>query len=269
MKDDKAPPPKPPEFRPREQLVELALRPGDNRFFARSIVNRVWARLMGHGLVDPLDQMHSANPASHPELLDWLERDLVAHGYDLKRLVHGIVLSDAYARSSRWNSAGDPPASQYFAVAIPRPLSPRQYALSLQIAAASPESFPANPKPEDWSKRREQLENAANGLAGNFELPGEHFQVSVDEALLLSNSPQIQNDLLRDSGDRLVGFLKGIPDRRQMIETAYWTVLSRAPAPEEAELIEQYLSRRADNPVIAIQQAAWALIASPELRFNY
>ncbi len=89
---DKAPPPSP-RFSARAKLVEIALAPQDRDFFARAIVNRTWDRLFGRGLVMPLDQMHSANPPSHPELLAWLARDTIAHGYDLRRLVRGLVLS--------------------------------------------------------------------------------------------------------------------------------------------------------------------------------
>lgn len=272
MKDAKAPPPKPPAFSPRAELVQIALKPGPNRFFARSIVNRIWARLMGQGLVDPLDQMHSENPASHPQLLEWLSRDLIAHKYNLKRLIRHIVLSDTYARSSRWEAAGEPPSADTFAVAIPRVVSPRQYSLSLLIATSNPASFPADrdPKdPQEWSKRREQLEKASSGFAGQIELPTEHFQVSVDEALLFSNSERVQNDFLRDSGDKLVGALKEIKDRSAMIEAAFWAVLSRPPEPDERKAFEAFLTERSERPVVGIRQMVWALITSPELRFNY
>src|SRR5690606_589380 len=75
-KEKKQPPP--PQFSARAKLVELALGPGGSDFFARAIVNRLWFRFFGRGLVMPLDQMHSANPPSHPELLSWLARDLQA-----------------------------------------------------------------------------------------------------------------------------------------------------------------------------------------------
>ena len=108
-KKDKVPPP-PPQFSARAKLVELALQPGERDFFARAIVNRVWHRLFGRGLVMPLDQMHSANPPSHPELLAWLARDMVEHGYDLRRLIRGLVLSRAYARDSQWDGERAAPA---------------------------------------------------------------------------------------------------------------------------------------------------------------
>ena len=81
--------------------MEVVLQPGQNEFFARAIVNRMWHRVFGLGLVMPLDQMHSENPPSHPELLQWLARDLVQHKYDLRRLIRGLVLSETYARDSR------------------------------------------------------------------------------------------------------------------------------------------------------------------------
>ena len=268
-KDEKASSPKTPQFSPRAKLVEVALQDGDNRFFARSIVNRIWVRLLGRGLVDPLDQMHSENPASHPELLDWLSRDLITHQYDLKRLIRGIVLCETYSRSSRWEQDGEPPAGEYFAVAVPRPLSPRQYSLSLLIATANPETLPLDMKPQEWSKRREQLENATNDWVDEFEIPGESFQISVNEALLISNSERMEKDLLRDSNDRLVGYLTGIEDQQKLIEKAFQVVLSRSPEPEELESFQVYLSKRDDRPLKGIQQIVWALISSPELRFNY
>ena len=108
IKDKDADPPQP-EFSPRAELVKLALDEKNSRFFSRNIVNRLWARYFGRGLVHPLDQLHSENPASHPELMAWLTRELVEHGYHLKRLIRGIVLSDAYARESRWTGKGECP----------------------------------------------------------------------------------------------------------------------------------------------------------------
>ncbi|HUG89444.1 MAG TPA: DUF1553 domain-containing protein, partial [Planctomycetaceae bacterium] len=269
MKEDDAPPLAPPEFSPRAALVGLALAGENQAFFSRAIVNRTWARLMGYPLVDPPDQMHSANSASHPELLDWLARDLVEHGYDLKRLIRGIVLSEAYARTSRWSGESDAPWAGHHAVAIPRALTPKQFALSLFVASRHPDQLASAVSSDEWPKRREQLEKESNGLASQFEAPGEAFQVSVDEALFFSNNERVQNELLRDSGDRLVGYLKEIPDRGEAIETAFRAVLSRAPEPEERSAFDAFLAEREERPVEGWQQVVWALLTSPEFRFNY
>ena len=264
--DDKAGPPPTPPFSPRTKLVEVALQTGNDQFFARAIVNRIWAMYLGRGLVHPLDQMHSGNPASHPELLEWLSRDLIQHQFDLRRLVRGIVLSQTYARSSEWNASSEPPAADIFAVALVRPLSPRQYSMSLRIASSSPEAY--KPATEDWQKRRDDLERSCEGFANQFELPGENFQVGVDEALLFSNSPQFTDDYLRDSGDRLVGVIKAQPDRGAQINTAYWSALSRAPSADEVAACEQFMAKRTE-PVAGLRQMVWALLTSPELRFNH
>jgi len=268
MKDAKAPPPKPVAFSPRTQLVEHALKDNETHFFSNAIVNRVWARLLGRGLVQPLDQMHSENPPSHPQLMAWMARDLRNHNYDLRRLIRGIVLSDTYRRSSVW-AAAERPAPELFAVGHARVLSPRQFALSMIIATRNPQRLPADMPAPDWAKRREQFENQSQGLAGQLERASEHFQVSVDEALYLSNNKQVQEDYLRLADDRLLGHLKAIPDRTAAVTAAYWNVLSRGPDDEELKACLEYLTRREDRLEAGLQQVVWALITSPEMRFNY
>ena len=266
--DDKAGPAPIPPFSPREKLVEVALQTGNDQFFARAIVNRVWAMYLGRGLVHPLDQLHSGNPASHPELLDWLSRDLITHQFDLRRLVRGIVLSQAYARSSEWSGSTEPPAADLFAVALVRPLSPRQYSMSLRLASSNPDSYKPEVGGDEWQKRRDELERNAEGFANQFEWPGEYFQVGVDEALLFSNSPQFFDDYVRDSQDRLVGAIRQQPDKTAQITTAYWAALTRAPSAEEIAACNQYLEKRTE-PVAGLRQMVWALLTSPELRFNH
>jgi len=270
QKDDKAKPRKP-DFSPRSQLVTLALNEDGASFFAKNIANRVWNRMFGRGIVDPPDQIHSGNPASHPELLDWLARDLRTHGYDLKRLIRGIALSRTYSRSGRWEKDSDPPEGYLFALAQPRILTPRQYSISLFIAARNPpywEQWSSRP-PEDWAKERERLEQRTDSWFRMFESPTANYQVPVDEALLFSNSSQIRDDLLKDSGERLLGHLTGIDDRSEAIDAAFWAMLSRPPTADEKLTIGRYLESRPDDASAAMKQVLWALITGPEFRFNY
>jgi hypothetical protein len=269
QKEEDAADPPLPEFSPRSELVRMALEGNEQSFLARNMVNRVWARLMGRGLVHPLDQMHSENPPSHPELLDWLAHDFVAHGYDLKHLVRGIVLSDTYARDSVWTSADEPPAPELFARAVARPLTPRQFGLALSVATANPEQLPGLDKPDDWSGRRENFESQANGFARLVEIPEDSFQVSVDEALLFSNGEQIMNDYLRDGDDRLVGALATVDDVDELVTTAFECTLTRAPDDEERAAFKGYVNERSDRRATAVQQLVWALVTSPEFRFNH
>jgi hypothetical protein len=261
-------PPPPPQFSARAKLVELALEPGQRDFFARAIVNRVWHRLFGYGLVMPVDQMHSENPASHPELLQWLARDLVEHKYDLRRLIHGLVLSKAYGRSSRWEQ-GSAPKPQLFAVAQLRALTPMQLSTSLWVGTTDPEYFAAKVKPEEIERRIEGLEGRARDFARLIEQPRDNFQIGVGEALLFSNNERIPRELLADGGDRLVGRLKQQKGNKEVINLAVRTVLSRAPTEEENKLLGEFLHKREGRRVEGCRQLVWALLTSSEFRFNY
>lgn len=267
--DEKAEPPPRPEFSPRAKLVELALTEEDHRYLARNIANRIWARLMGRGLVHPLDQMHAENPPSHPELLDLLTEELVQHEYDLRHLIRAIVLSDAYARSSRPADGAEPPPADLFAVRSPIAMTPFQLSLSLLVASRNPETWPGARKPAEWPEQRQQWESRAEGLARQFEIPVGLFQVPVEEALLLSNGAQAEGELLADHGDRLVGYLKGIEEIDKRIDQAFMAVLSRLPDADERARVTAYLNEREDRPVAATSQLVWALLTSAEFRFNH
>ena len=264
-KDDKADPPRP-QFRPREKLVQVALSDRDSDFFARNIANRLWARMFGRGLVHPLDQMHSENPPSHPELLTTLADDLKRHDYDLKRLLHAIALTDAYARRE---AVGQRVSPELFASSIPRPLSPHQLSLSYRIATSSPLDFTGLESENEWKTRREELEKRSESVARQLEIPDEGFQVPVSEALWFSNNAHIQNDYLNAGGNRLVGYLSSIPSNDEIVSAATRSVLSRDPLPEESTAMVQYLEKRPDQRVDAIRQIVWALLSSPEFRFNH
>jgi hypothetical protein len=79
------------------QLARLLTSERNGRL-PRTLVNRLWARVMGRGLVEPLDDME--RPAWLPDLLDWLAEDFVAHGYDVKAVIARILTSDAYQRAA-------------------------------------------------------------------------------------------------------------------------------------------------------------------------
>ncbi len=89
---------------PRKPLMDW-MRSPENPYFARAWVNRVWAHYFGVGIIDPADDLNLANPPSNQELLDYLARDFVESGYDMKRLHRTIVSSDAYQRSRKTNES--------------------------------------------------------------------------------------------------------------------------------------------------------------------
>lgn len=268
LKKKKEPPP-PPAYSRRAVLVDTALKDEEKAFFSRAIVNQIWNRFLGRGFVMPVDQMHSENPPSHPELMAWLSRDVRSHGYDLIRLTRGIVLSQAYARTSRWDSATKRPAEELYAVAQVRPLKPWQYGTLLKLASTSPDELRADVPADEMERRLENIENSGRGFGKAFDLPDVDFQVGVAEALLLSNGEKTAEDLLADNPSKLVGRLSQCTAPEEAAELAIWNVFARPPAEGEVQSLANYLAQRADRSVQGRRQLVWALLTSSECRFNY
>ncbi|MFM9068921.1 MAG: DUF1549 domain-containing protein, partial [Planctomycetota bacterium] len=259
------------EFSPRRELLKLTEKPENQIMMARALVNRIWFRLFGHGLVMRVDQLHRENAGSHPELLDWLTQDFVAHQWDLRRTIQGLVMSRAYGRSSVW--AGTPPERELFAVAELRALSPMQFSVSALLAGDN--SFDTT-EPTDWDKKIGELETKAQGFAGTlFEQPLlEGFQINVREPLALSNDPA----RLKTLGAALVPNLLKLDDAAQQVESAAWAVLSRAPSPSETDILVEYLGSQsatskdgvtdaaaiAEQRRKAIESMIWAFVAGSE-----
>ena len=217
--------PAPPAASARAKLVETALQEGNSEFFSKSIANRMWHRFFGFGLVNPLDQMHSENAPSHPELLQWLARDTAAHQYDLRRLIRGIVLSDAYARDSKYPSEAQP-NPKYFAVARLKALTPLPLATSLKIAACDQTDL-EKLKPDDLEKKLEQFDGGARGFAAQIAMPTDDFQIGVNEALLFSNNGKLVQEFLADGGGSLLGRIKDMKDVKEAVDRTIRSIMCR------------------------------------------
>ena len=263
LKKDKKPAPAP-EFSRRAQLIEIALRENDRDYFSKNLVNRMWNRIYGHGLVMPLDQMHPENPPSHPDLLDWLARDTYINDYNIQRLVRGLILSKTYSQHSVYGGEKRP-AKFWFATANVKPMSPRQYAAALALASRNPAHFD---DPNEAVSRIQNEVKAHRGWERKFVVPGEKFQVSVDEALLFSNADEFK-DKTKVAKDRLGGELAAIESNEVLVQRAIKTVYSRPATAEELKAISAYIVARSDRREEAISQIVWALLTSSELRFNH
>jgi len=229
---NKAFPPAAP-FSPRGQLLALVEKAENQTLMARSLVNQTWYRLFGHGLVMRIDQMQAANPSSHPELLEWLARDLIAHEWDLRRLIGGLVASQAYGRSSEWT--GKPPAPELFAVAILRPLTPMQFGGAVFLAGDGKLDTLTGAELE---KKIDAIEEKARGFESLLERPrSEGFEISIQEPLAISNDPKWMSQI----GPALVPDLLKLPDLPQQIEAATWAILSRPPTAAETELLAAFV----------------------------
>jgi hypothetical protein len=120
----------------RERFAAIVTSPRNERF-AQVLVNRVWKRYFGAGLVEPIDDWNDATP-SHPKLLKWLARELVAHDYDLKHVARLILNSDAYQRVADGVSTADSTQPRLFAAPLRRRMSAEQIVDSLFAAVGKP-----------------------------------------------------------------------------------------------------------------------------------
>ncbi len=261
----------------RELLVDVAL--SERRFFSRSLVNRMWAYHFGRGLVEPVDQMHSANPPAVPGLLEWLAEDFAASGYDLKRLIAALVSTRAYQLDSRWPHDSEVPGDDLFAVQTLRPLSRRQLAISLLLATGNAELA----EPDSTQRRLEnyigvpgvqriesylEIERQAAELTAALDDRSTDFRSSALEALFLSNNPAALK-LVAPTADNLAARLQPTSDSRELVRTAVRTILSREPGAGELQRLTEWFEARAEDRPAAIGQLIWALATSAEFRFNH
>jgi len=253
-----------PLFSRRAELVSVAL--DQREFFSRAIVNHIWANLLGRGLVHPTDQMHSENPSSVPDLLEFLSDDLAAHGYSLDRLIAAIVSSRAYQLSSTWQSAAEPPGDELFARAQLRALTPAQFAASA-ILVAGDSALDQAQTDDERIKRRQELEDKARALTESLDRRTTNFQSSATEALFMSNNPAVQQWLV-PGGNNLVARLATLGETDKMVDTAAWTILGRALDADERNHLVRWIDAKEDRPA-ACSQLVWALITSAEFRFNH
>ncbi len=117
----------------RDQLAALITAPQNERF-AQVMANRVWARFMGRGIVDPVADWEKGKP-SHPELLKWLGREFVRGGYDMKHIARLVMNSHAYQRVTDSELKETNPL---FAAPAPRRLYAEQIVDSLFCATGKP-----------------------------------------------------------------------------------------------------------------------------------
>jgi hypothetical protein len=260
----------------RQALVAVGVT-ADGPYFKRAMANRLWKHLTGVGLVEPVDQIHAENPASHPDLLTDLAADFAEHAFDLRRLMGGILHSEAYLRSSRWPDNSPRPADKTYAVATLKPLSPPQLAVALAQATGHADVLRAKYEREKQKLKldtvsfavvRKQFERDREyaALLARFKQEGVGFQANASHALYLTYNPTMRTML---SPNGLVGKLAKLTDADEVARTAYLTVLSRPPSTEESATVEKHLATPGVPREELCRDVVWALLAGREFRFNH
>lgn len=244
------------------QLLADWMTSDDNPYFAKAVVNRYWAYFVGNGFFEPIDDFDPTRPVSHPELLNELAEQFIAHDYDLKFLVKVITHSRAYQLSSELSDPSQL-GGVLFSRYRPKLMSARQLRASLAIALGeAPSEFPmqfgfGNASEIDREFARDRFD------AGEGER-------SVLQALLLMNGKQIASGTDLVNSRNLIAIAE-MPqaDQATRLEALFLTTLSRHPTTEEANEFLAWIKSDQAEPLQAWSDVLWVLLNTPEFSTNH
>ena len=271
----------------RRLLLAKAVTDPANRDFRLNIANRLWALVMGRGLVEPLDMFHSENPPSHPKLLDLLANDLAEHGYDMRRTIREIVLSRTYQRSSRLSHDEASESERYYAGLL-KPLSPEQLAWSMmqatgivkkthrKMAVTLQTDRPALPAPSgDFAFKLEALINKeqtahVDTFVTVFASANEssRFDATANQALFVLNGELI-GEWLKPDKDNLTARLLECETPEQVAEELFLSLLTRRPTENEIAALANLLKEDKADRTAVLKQAVRSILCSAEFRLNH
>jgi hypothetical protein len=253
-----------PAYSRREQLAS-AMTSADNPYFARAGANRLWALMLGRGIINPVDLDHTANPPSHPELLDLLAREFAAHHFDMKWLLREIALSQAYQRSSELPSGVSEPPEDRYLVAILKPLSAEQLAWAAAQATGPVQKDGAMVTPA--ANAASVLPAFRSMFGGQPGHPDHGASTNLDQTLFLKFGGAVRG-LIAPRAGNLAERVAKLNDANSLADELFLSVYSRLPEPDEKKDVARALSAGLDRST-AINELAWALLASSEFRFNH
>src|SRR5262245_49918922 len=276
------------EVQDRRKLVIDWLRRPENPFFARAIVNRVWAHYMGRGLIDPPDNLSPLNPPSHPKLLDELSKRFVKSGYDLKWLHRTILRSRTYQQSRQAASAAGTLERRAYAQFQLRRLPGEVILDVLNQATGAKEKYP-----ETWMFREGERAVLSAGIMVdvytfyNISDPFRYLifgrqvrrtnvqcdceqgnDVALPQLLFLANHEEVRAKIGADGG-RVARLARddGLTDE-QRLEELFLGALGRLPGAEELKAGVEHL-KSADSLRNGLEEVLWSLVNTREFQVNY
>ncbi len=268
-----------PDQDPREVFADWLIT-AKNPWFARNLVNRVWSWLLGRGIIHEPDDIRPDNPPSNPELLAYLEGELVAAHFDLKHIYRLILSSQVYQLSSI-PSTEDPKGEANFAFYSLRRLEAEVLIDALCQITGTTEQY-SSPIPEPFTFIPEDLRSIALADASITSAFLETFgrsprdtglesernnRPTAAQRLHLLNSSHIQRKI--EQSTKLQFLLQGKSKPREAIDELYLTILSRRPTADELKTIGGYFQAAGTNRRGAAVDLIWALVNSAEFLYRH
>ena len=273
-----------PDALPRDELARLIT--GDIQF-ARATTNRIWAELMGFGIVAQVEDFDLLRyypdqdiPAgwdvqpSNPYLLDDLARDFQKSDFSFKNLIRTIMKSSAYQLSSKFDAEWKPEYAAYYPRKFVRILSGPGLHDAIAVATSKPGSYKKGE--EEVGMAMDLIDPAyvttevaeflrAFGQQSRDEMPS-RTPTSALQAMLMMNS-EVVLDRVKAEGNRRVEQLLSTPaDDDELVDRLYLATLSREPIPAESDVALTALAKDRER---GLENLQWALLNKPEFLFNY
>jgi len=288
---------------PRAAFADWLVAPG-NPWFARNIVNRIWYWLLGRGIIQEPDDIRPDNPPSHPELLAYLEHELVAAHYDLKHIYRLILNSQVYQLSSlppnsqppnslppNSQSANSPPPNSQPPNSQPAAADFAWYPVRrldaevlidavCQVTGATEEYESLIPEPFTFLPEGQRSIALPDGSISSafldmFGRPPRdtglaaerNNRPTAEQRLHLLNSSHIQLKIQQST--KLRELMQAAAKPRDPIDRLYLTVLSRYPTDGEMKTVAAYFQSVQGNKWPAAVDLTWALINSAEFLYRH
>jgi hypothetical protein len=268
---------------PREVFADWLITP-QNPWFTRNIANRLWSWLLGRGIIHEPDDIRDDNPPANPALLAYLDKELVAGHYDLKRLYRLILNSKTY-QFSAVPRAKVPQAEANFGSYALRRLDAEVLIDAINRITGSTDLYTsAIPEPFTYIPADQPAIALADGSITSpfLALFGRsaratgmeterNSKVMPAQCLHLLNSSHIQRKL--EQSAKLKAIIDPARKQPEVVEELYLTILSRFPTPDELKGLEEY-GRPGRSGVRTKSREdwldiTWALINSTEFLYRH
>ncbi len=257
-------------------LAEFAtwLTAADNPHLAKVTVNRLWQQLMGRGLVEPVDDLRATNPATNPELLDWLADDFAKHGFRMKHTLKTICLSQAYQRSQH-AVVGNESDTTFFSRALVRPLEAEVIADAIGDVTGLPLQFADTDKVRAIALTDNRVASEALDVLGRCDRTaacaiGQDLGGSLARTLHMINGPLI-NARVSDPNGRLAQLMTKEPDNHVLLEKLYQMTLGRS-AGGRLYWDDRFAEEQLDDPKRRkefFEDLLWSLLTSEAFSTNH
>jgi hypothetical protein len=236
---------------------------------SRAMVNRLWSHFFSYGFTQPVDDMGSHVRPSHPELLEQLAADFAGAGYDVKRLIRWIVLSEPYSLSSRVPKdtvddpvAGRPPLFSYFYVRQMR--AEELYESLLALSGGRDGSY------EECEEEKTvwmQQFMMAYDTEENDE--ASTFNGTITQTLAMFNGELVRRATEAQPGSVLAEVASTGLTPSAKVQRLFTAGLSRRPSPAELRMADQVWQSHAGDAGAALADIWWAILNSNEFILNH